>query len=172
VSLVRRTVPLGLHSSQVIASYGDATLCRALGSQPDEAQTVRLLHERARRDAGMARALMTGFSPRLHPVPVAGIHGAGTRAASALDGPARPTRPRTNPATPTSVLAMGSLSPQYAQALGIRLPIYPAKGYSVTMPVKDASMTHQVSLTDDEYKLVFSRLGDRLRIAGTAELDG
>ena len=59
---------------------------------------------------------------------------------------------------------------------------YPAKGYSVTMPVKDAAMAHQVSLTDDEYKLVFSRLttpptpgapgGDRLRIAGTAELNG
>jgi D-amino-acid dehydrogenase len=70
------------------------------------------------------------------------------------------------------VLAMGSLSPIYAQPLGISLPIYPAKGYSVTMPVKDASMAHQVSLTDDEYKLVFSRLGDRLRIAGTAELNG
>jgi D-amino-acid dehydrogenase len=70
------------------------------------------------------------------------------------------------------VLAMGSLSPLYAKPLGLELPIYPAKGYSVTMPVKDASMAHQVSLTDDEYKLVFSRLGDRLRIAGTAELNG
>lgn len=70
------------------------------------------------------------------------------------------------------VLAMGSLSPLYASPLGIHLPIYPAKGYSVTLPVKDASMAHQVSLTDDEYKLVFSRLGDRLRIAGTAELNG
>ena len=70
------------------------------------------------------------------------------------------------------VLAMGSLSPLLAQPLGVSLPIYPAKGYSVTMPVKDASMAHQVSLTDDEFKLVFSRLGDRLRIAGTAELNG
>jgi D-amino-acid dehydrogenase len=70
------------------------------------------------------------------------------------------------------VLAMGSLSPLYARPLGISLPIYPAKGYSVTLPVKDASMAHQVSLTDDEYKLVFSRLGDRLRIAGTAEFNG
>ena len=70
------------------------------------------------------------------------------------------------------VLAMGSLSPLVAKPLGIDLPIYPAKGYSVTMPVKDASKAHQVSLTDDEYKLVFSRLGDRLRIAGTAELNG
>ena len=70
------------------------------------------------------------------------------------------------------VLAMGSLSPLYAKPLGINLPIYPAKGYSVTMPVVDESMAHQVSLTDDEFKLVFSRLGDRLRIAGTAELNG
>lgn len=70
------------------------------------------------------------------------------------------------------VLCMGSFSPLYVAPLGIRLPIYPAKGYSVTMPVKDQSMAHRVSLTDDEYKLVFSRLGDRLRIAGTAELNG
>lgn len=70
------------------------------------------------------------------------------------------------------VVAMGSLSPLLVRPLGISLPIYPAKGYSVTMPVKDASMAHEVSLTDDEYKLVFSRLGDRLRIAGTAELNG
>ena len=80
------------------------------------------------------------------------------------------------------VLAMGSLSPIYAAPLGIRLPIYPAKGYSVTLPVKDASRAHQVSLTDDEFKLVFSRYtsdaGDRLpgrdvlRVAGTAEFNG
>src|SRR6185369_14537023 len=56
--------------------------------------------------------------------------------------------------------------------LGIGLNIYPAKGYSITMPVADAEKAYQVSLTDDEYKLVFSRLGDRLRIAGTAELNG
>ncbi len=70
------------------------------------------------------------------------------------------------------VLAMGSLSPLYVKPLGIDLPIYPAKGYSVTMPVKDPTYAHQVSLTDDEFKLVFSRLGDRLRIAGTAEFNG
>ena len=74
------------------------------------------------------------------------------------------------------VMAMGSMSPIYAAPLGINLPIYPAKGYSVTMPVVDASKAYQVSLTDDEYKLVFSRYttpaGDRIRIAGTAELNG
>ena len=70
------------------------------------------------------------------------------------------------------VLAMGSWSPLYARPLGLKLPIYPAKGYSVTMPVRDPSRAFEVSLTDDEYKLVFTRLGDRLRIAGTAELNG
>ena len=50
--------------------------------------------------------------------------------------------------------------------------VYPAKGYSLTMPVRDAALANEVSLTDDEYKLVFSRLGDRLRVAGTAELGG
>jgi len=74
------------------------------------------------------------------------------------------------------VLALGAFSPLLAQPLGLRLPIYPAKGYSVTLPVKDARLAHQVSLTDDEFKLVFSRYTsaheDRLRIAGTAELNG
>lgn len=80
------------------------------------------------------------------------------------------------------VVAMGAFSPLLLAPLGIHLPIYPAKGYSVTMPVADAAKAHQVSLTDDGHKLVFSRLsstsvpgamgGDRLRIAGTAELNG
>jgi D-amino-acid dehydrogenase len=70
------------------------------------------------------------------------------------------------------VLAAGSWSAPLAAPLGIRLNIYPAKGYSITMPVADPSKAYDVSLTDDEYKLVFSRLGDRLRIAGTAELNG
>ena len=70
------------------------------------------------------------------------------------------------------VLALGPMSPLMAAPLGLRLPIYPAKGYSVTMPVKDESKANQVSLTDDEHKLVYSRLGNRLRIAGTAEFNG
>ena len=70
------------------------------------------------------------------------------------------------------VLALGSYSPLIAGKVGVRLNIYPAKGYSATVPVADAGKAYSVSLTDDEYKLVFSRLGDRLRIAGTAELNG
>jgi D-amino-acid dehydrogenase len=70
------------------------------------------------------------------------------------------------------LVCLGSYSPLYLRALGIRLGIYPLKGYSVTLPVADESRAYTVSLTDDEHKLVFSRLGERLRIAGTAELNG
>jgi D-amino-acid dehydrogenase len=70
------------------------------------------------------------------------------------------------------VLALGAYSPLLARPLGIDLPIYPLKGYSVTMPVKDSAAAWTVSLTDEAHKLVLSRLGDRLRIAGTAELNG
>ena len=70
------------------------------------------------------------------------------------------------------VVCLGAYSPRFTRPLGIDLAIYPAKGYSVTMPVADAARAYSVSLTDDERKLVFSRLGERLRIAGTAELNG
>lgn len=82
---------------------------------------------------------------------------------------------RTDAGTVTAdayVLSLGSYSPFLAKPLGIRLPIYPLKGYSVTLPVKDAKAAWTVSLSDEAHKLVLSRFGDRLRIAGTAELDG
>lgn len=70
------------------------------------------------------------------------------------------------------VLSLGSYSAILARKIGLFLNIYPAKGYSVTVPVKNEEAAFRVSLTDDEYKLVFSRLGNRLRVAGTAELSG
>ena len=70
------------------------------------------------------------------------------------------------------VLCLGSFSAVLARRLGLFLNIYPAKGYSITVPVKNPDAAFQVSLTDDEYKLVYSRLGDRIRVAGTAELNG
>ncbi len=70
------------------------------------------------------------------------------------------------------VLALGSYSPILLQPLGIGLPVYPAKGYSATLDLPDEAGAPSVSLTDDERKIVFSRLGNRLRIAGTAEFNG
>ena len=70
------------------------------------------------------------------------------------------------------VVCLGSYSAKLLRPLGIALRIYPAKGYSATLPIRNPERAYTVSLTDDEYKLVFSRLGDRLRVAGTAELNG
>ena len=70
------------------------------------------------------------------------------------------------------VVALGSYSPLLMKPLGIRLPVYPAKGYSATLTLADGCVAPTVSLTDDECKLVFSRLGNRLRVAGTAEFNG
>ncbi len=70
------------------------------------------------------------------------------------------------------VMAMASYSPLMAAQLGFKLPIIPAKGYSVTIPVTAPDKAPTLSITDDEKKMVFTRLGDRLRVAGTAEMAG
>ncbi|MBK6637755.1 MAG: D-amino acid dehydrogenase [Rhodocyclaceae bacterium] len=70
------------------------------------------------------------------------------------------------------VMAAGSFSVQLLRSVGIPLPVYPAKGYSATfLPTRGVALP-TVSLTDDTRKLVFSRLGQRLRVAGTAEFSG
>ncbi|WP_313950486.1 D-amino acid dehydrogenase [Accumulibacter sp.] len=70
------------------------------------------------------------------------------------------------------VAALGSYTPLLLRPLGLRLPVYPAKGYSATIPLGADSVAPSVSLTDDGHKIVFSRLGQRLRVAGTAEFNG
>jgi D-amino-acid dehydrogenase len=72
------------------------------------------------------------------------------------------------------VVALGSYSPLILAALGVRIPVYPLKGYSVTLPLPhDAGeRAPSVSLTDEAHKIVITRMGERLRAAGTAELAG
>ena len=72
------------------------------------------------------------------------------------------------------VVSLGSYSPLLLAPLGIRIPVYPLKGYSITLPLgpKEAAAAPTVSLTDEGFKIVISRLGNRLRAAGTAELTG
>ena len=70
------------------------------------------------------------------------------------------------------VAALGSYTPLYVKPLGIHLPVYPAKGYSATITLGEDSIAPSVAMTDDGHKLVFSRLGQRLRVAGTAEFNG
>lgn len=70
------------------------------------------------------------------------------------------------------VLSLGSYSPLFLRPLGIALPVFPTKGYSVTVPVSADNSAPKISLTDQENRIVYSRLGDRLRVAGTAEFSG
>ena len=72
------------------------------------------------------------------------------------------------------VVALGSYSPLLLDPLGVRIPVYPLKGYSITLGLgpEHAEAAPTVSLTDEAHKIVISRLGSRLRAAGTAELTG
>ncbi|KIC15824.1 D-amino acid dehydrogenase [Leisingera sp. ANG-DT] len=70
------------------------------------------------------------------------------------------------------VCCLGSYSARLMQPLGIRLPIYPVKGYSITLPVTDPDAAPQSTLMDETYKVAITRLGDRIRVAGQAELIG
>lgn len=70
------------------------------------------------------------------------------------------------------VLACGSYTPLLLKPLGIRLPVYPVKGYSITVPITNDAAAPQGTLTDETYKVVITRLGNRMRAAGTAELCG
>jgi D-amino-acid dehydrogenase len=70
------------------------------------------------------------------------------------------------------VIALGSYSPLLLRPMGLAVPVYPVKGYSITLPLHAGDEAPYTSLTDHSRKLVFSRLGERLRVAGTAELNG
>jgi D-amino-acid dehydrogenase len=70
------------------------------------------------------------------------------------------------------VAAMGSFTAPLLRPLGLYLNIYPAKGYSATLKLKRPDDASVVSMIDDDRKIAISRLGDRIRIAGTAELAG
>lgn len=70
------------------------------------------------------------------------------------------------------VLALGSYSPQLARPLGIDLPIYPVKGFSITVPITDPDMAPESTIMDETHKVAVTRLGDRIRVGGTAQLSG
>jgi D-amino-acid dehydrogenase len=70
------------------------------------------------------------------------------------------------------VVALGSWSPRLLRPLGISLPVYPVKGYSITVPIVDASGAPESTVMDESYKVAITRLGDRIRVGGTAEVSG
>jgi len=70
------------------------------------------------------------------------------------------------------VACLGSLGTALLAEVAPRLPVYPVKGYSVTVPIRHPEAVTRVSLTDESRRIVCSRLDDRLRVAGTAEVVG
>ena len=70
------------------------------------------------------------------------------------------------------VVALGSYSPALLRGVGINLPVYPVKGYSITMPVADEADAPLSTVMDETFKVAITRLGDRIRVGGTAELAG
>ncbi|QCI66271.1 D-amino acid dehydrogenase [Phreatobacter stygius] len=70
------------------------------------------------------------------------------------------------------ILALGSYSPLMLRPLGIGIPVYPVKGYSLTLPVTEAEAAPVSTVMDETYKVAITRLGDRIRVGGTAELGG
>lgn len=70
------------------------------------------------------------------------------------------------------VMALGSFSPQLLRPIGIDIPVYPVKGYSITVPIINPEAAPVSTVMDETYKVAITRLGDRVRVAGTAELTG
>jgi D-amino-acid dehydrogenase len=70
------------------------------------------------------------------------------------------------------VVAAGSYSTALLRPLGVSIPVYPVKGYSLTIPVEDAAAAPVSTVMDETYKVGITRLGERIRVGGTAELAG
>ena len=70
------------------------------------------------------------------------------------------------------VLALGSYSPQMLKPLGIKAPIYPLKGYSLTVPIANADMAPNSTILDETYKVAITRFDNRIRVGGMAEIAG
>jgi D-amino-acid dehydrogenase len=70
------------------------------------------------------------------------------------------------------VVAMGSYTPLLMKPIGIDLPVYPVKGYSITVPITDPQWAPESTIMDETHKVAVTRLGDRIRVGGTAELAG
>jgi D-amino-acid dehydrogenase len=70
------------------------------------------------------------------------------------------------------VVALGSWSSRLVRPLGISLPVYPVKGYSITVPISDPDAAPVSTVMDESYKVAITRLGDRIRVGGTAEVSG
>ena len=112
--------------------------------------------------ADMARGLGVSFR---FDTPIEGLEREGRRISGVRTGAGRLQADRV-------VVALGSYSPNLLRPVGIDLPVYPVKGYSITVPITDAAASPQSTIMDETHKVAVTRLGDRIRVGGTAELAG
>lgn len=112
--------------------------------------------------AKMAQALGVKFEYGVH---VQGLQQSGDKIEKILTSRGDMTADR-------YVLALGSYSPKLLAPLGIKVPVYPIKGYSITVPITDASGAPESTVMDETFKVAITRLGDRIRVGGTAEIAG
>ncbi|WP_312601576.1 MULTISPECIES: D-amino acid dehydrogenase [Pseudomonas] len=70
------------------------------------------------------------------------------------------------------VLALGSYSPQLLAPIGIKAPVYPLKGYSLTVPITNSDMAPTSTILDETYKVALTRFDNRIRVGGMAEISG
>jgi len=70
------------------------------------------------------------------------------------------------------VVALGSYSPKLLSPIGIDLPVYPVKGFSITVPITDPTRAPESTVMDERHKVAVTRLGNRIRVGGTAQLSG
>ncbi|HAV4462601.1 D-amino acid dehydrogenase [Acinetobacter baumannii] len=70
------------------------------------------------------------------------------------------------------VLAFGSYSRDFLKPLNLQLPVYPVKGYSLTIPIVDPAFAPQSTVLDETYKIAITRFDQRIRVGGMAELSG
>ena len=97
------------------------------------------------------------------------------RGADGIDGVAVQLNGQAQTETLTAdayLVALGSYSPLLLRPIGVHIPVYPVKGYSITVPVVDASGAPESTVMDETHKVAVTRLGDRIRVGGTAELAG
>ncbi|PJF10069.1 D-amino acid dehydrogenase small subunit [Pseudorhodobacter sp. MZDSW-24AT] len=111
-----------------------------------------------------ARAAALGVTFR-HGVSITRLNRAGERITSVTTSEGEVT-------ADAFVLALGSYSPKLAADLGFNLPVYPVKGYSITIPVVDAARAPVSTVMDETHKIAITRLGDRIRVGGMAEIAG
>jgi len=130
---------------------------------------LRLPHDETGDCFKFTRALAdiaAGIGARFHyGTTVAGLNVEGDRLASVVTDRGEFT-------ADAVVVALGSYSAPLLRALGMRLPVYPVKGYSITVPVIDEAHAPVSTLMDETYKVAITRLGDRIRVGGMAEVSG